>query len=525
MGLPESLDWHGFGNRLVKESKSPTRLRSRPYVSVSPVSGSAVQSLSIYAVPEIKSPGTVARLVHRVWSGEWRLACRSDYVPSSPPPLNSGARETSCLSARAVRALSDSGDFVARSEGGYSTFVTLTLDEAARLRVSRPVAHEVLEKGHAPPWGLPGAVGLLVMPGVKASGQFSWVRLWVRSLAENERPAGAYIDGVRSAGVFCPVVWRPASSVQREASRWFDTISKMRSRGWCAPYLRARTRVDSSGAEWCPVSWLAPGSDESKIDGVDDPLQYCWVAEAPLNDVGEANPHVHVLFRWRVSWELFPAWKSRLERAWGQGFAHIEKIKKPSAASAYLMKAIGYLTKGSDSEAQGFIRGNRYGISRAARAPDWEHVCSWAWGHLSGLLDHAREQWQSVIGPIQSRRDCLSESLAAAREFDCDDKGALAQELFKLRKSLRSAPCWFGRYSVTFACAELADMFVEWCERNGWRMSGRPVGLWLSRFRSAVDESRERESLKKIRKWTVMDWWHAAKESVFYETFERVEVF
>lgn len=91
-------------------------------------------------------------------------------------------------------------------------------------------------------------------------------------------------------------------------------------------------------------------------------LEYVWVAENP----GDGNPHVHLLTDLDVPRDEFQPFCAWLESSWGFGFVHLERIRKPDAAGAYLMKAVNYAAKGA-RVGQGAVYGARYGISSALR--------------------------------------------------------------------------------------------------------------------------------------------------------------
>lgn len=86
---------------------------------------------------------------------------------------------------------------------------------------------------------------------------------------------------------------------------------------------------------------------------------YTWVAENPEDD----NPHVHLLTNLAVPRCEFDDLAAWVEGLWGHGWVKIERIKKPQRAGYYILKAVGYTTKG-EGGTQGTVRGNRYGISR-----------------------------------------------------------------------------------------------------------------------------------------------------------------
>ena len=89
------------------------------------------------------------------------------------------------------------------------------------------------------------------------------------------------------------------------------------------------------------------------------PPVFIWVAENP----GNCNPHVHILTNDKIEYRHFKMWARGLESLWGNGMVHLERIKYSKAAGRYLLKAIGYLAKGTDGN-QGEVVGQRYSVSR-----------------------------------------------------------------------------------------------------------------------------------------------------------------
>ena len=96
------------------------------------------------------------------------------------------------------------------------------------------------------------------------------------------------------------------------------------------------------------------------------PPLFIWVAENP----NDSNPHVHILTTDRIEYRHFRMWARGLEKLWGNGMVHLEKIKYPKAAGRYLMKSIGYLAKGTDGS-QGTVVGQRYGVSRDLKPKEY----------------------------------------------------------------------------------------------------------------------------------------------------------
>ena len=92
-------------------------------------------------------------------------------------------------------------------------------------------------------------------------------------------------------------------------------------------------------------------------------LLYEWVAENP----DESNPQVHLLTDYVSRHRDFREYAAYVESVWGHGFVRQERLRNPKAGAAYLLKAVGYVTKGTQS-GQGAITGNRYGVSCSLRA-------------------------------------------------------------------------------------------------------------------------------------------------------------
>ncbi|ATX79957.1 hypothetical protein Ga0123461_1543 [Mariprofundus aestuarium] len=137
--------------------------------------------------------------------------------------------------------------------------------------------------------------------------------------------------------------------------------------------LEARERLASGettiGAE---ISrFLDAWRSRYRKKGKKQPL-FIWVAENP----NDSNPHVHILTNDKVEYRHFRMWARGLEKLWGNGMVHLEKIKYAKAAGRYLMKAVGYLAKGTDGN-QGSVVGQRYGVSRDLKPKehiDYVHV-------------------------------------------------------------------------------------------------------------------------------------------------------
>jgi len=73
-------------------------------------------------------------------------------------------------------------------------------------------------------------------------------------------------------------------------------------------------------------------------------------------------------------------------------------------AGAYMAKAAGYLTKGSNKDDQGEIKGNRYIISKESRAPDWELYGRYDMGIMPSLIKDAYDYFGYKFGHLFSER-------------------------------------------------------------------------------------------------------------------------
>ena len=423
--------------RLVKAAKSPTPPPDPKPWAIEPGDGPKVKYIDL---PEKCSPapkgvpGAIVVIQFRDWSDEYRIRARVD-KSNSQPPEQFGPRISAMLSDRAARKIAESCAYVGKKQGGYSTFLTLTFTEEQRFRL-------------------------------KVSGKYS-------DIATKEV--------------------RGPTTIQKEVSRFCDSLTKMKQRGWIAEFTIHGRRISC-------IDQAGEALQEPACEN--ESLLYAWVAEVPVNDWGEPNPHVHVMLKWRVSHELFPSWARRIETLWGNGFAHLEKIKDGNAAAAYMMKAVGYLTKGQKSTDQGKVRGNRYGISKQARAPDWITIDQ-SQLHIMGCLiadvhDHlatkyAREYQQRRVLKVR-----LDKAPKGSRQ-----RLNIGRQLHKVRAVLNELPVVASKYQIILRGKAAFYEFMNWAKSPGrwkatvcswlpekgpgenWIKGQRPESLWLHRFRAA----------------------------------------
>lgn len=280
------------------------------------------------------------------------------------------------------------------------------------------------------------------------------------------------------------------TSIQREVSRFMDGLQKMWSRGWKAEFTVNGRKM------YC----VDKNSEIQAEQGQNRELLYVWVAEAPDNDKGEPNPHVHVLINWRVRYALFPAWAKRIESLWGQGVAHIEKIKDSEAAASYMMKAAGYLCKAQGKNDQGEIRGNRYGISAAARAPDWATLSESQLHIMGRLIADVHDHVTTKFGDLYNRRRALNDKLQTA-EKGSKHRHFLGRQLQSVREKIKELPIVASKYQVILKGKAAFYEFMNWAicptkwsanscpwlpekwAGEGYREGDRPDSQWHHEFK------------------------------------------
>ena len=241
-------------------------------------------------------------------------------------------------------------------------------------------------------------------------------------------------------------------------------------------------------------------------------INYVWVAENPdkveviTNGVGEevrtitgTNPHVHMLLDWKVEKLFFRGWAQQIEQLWGNGYAKLEKIRSEQKAAGYLMKALGYMTKGAQTidrntgeiaNSQGRIIGNRYGISSGARAPKWECIAEYDAAIMSRFVANVGQQIQQKQESIKNAIKHIKEKQKDAvnqRARTLNYKNVPAQKrqqlLARLEKQIQSAEstrekleaarqnnAWANKYKITFRNLKQMNAFIENAvTQQGWK--------------------------------------------------------
>lgn len=341
-------------------------------------------------------------------------------------------------------------------------------------------------------------------------------------------------------------------TVQQEVSRFMDALQKMKTRGWTGAKRYPWGEVTCYGKErieritktypWGPVtccdvvavpvgeepspviqfegamcsSQRYPWGEVQCVAEEDEagewvlepfkykrkPVGYCWVVENPVNERGVRNPHVHMLMDWRVKYHEFNAWAHRLERIWGQGYLHLEKIKESEKAGAYIAKAAGYLSKAAGEEHdQGPVRGNRYGIGAFSRAPLWCCVGRYELGIMGHLIADVHDYFSHLYGKDFAKRRQIKEQLETTPKEKRGLRRAIGYRLEKVRDKLNALPAVASKFQLLVKSRDHAREFWHWAagkkesaewlpekpKADSWSPDApRPEGRWYHEFMKSM---------------------------------------
>lgn len=369
-----------------------------------------------------------AHFQKRNWSEEFRIVCTSLTSSSDAPDANTGQRITDSLTSRARGKIIDSGLYMQAVKGGFDAFLTVTLDSEARYKLDNK--HYKKDKGGKkgeviPPMYSPEgellAFELIANEPITASGKFTYIKFDFSTIGEQLSPfmdalgkrhkRGMKFSGtISNTGKGKKYAWGRVDSVGRNDRMYpWGKVSSVGGKG-ISDYriLHKNERLYSFGIVECieTPEVRAYTNKEQQIQAIEcaqeankkPVFDYVWVAEAPqqklgvkaypwgeVESIGYQNYHAHILIRWNVEPIYFHEWAAWIEKTWGKGFVTIERIKNVKAATTYLLKALGYLAKGENTK-QGTIRGNRYNISKYARAEAWENLATHEAQHMYGLI-------------------------------------------------------------------------------------------------------------------------------------------
>lgn len=443
-GAAEIAASEARSNSLVKAPKSPTRENNPEEAMEYAYTRSQAlfkQQMDKHCSYEQKAPvefehartrtpkdalGCKTIIEFREWQEAYRIRTEAECVSGSPPPSQSGVRESDTLTARAATKIAESCEFMHIQNGGFKTFVTGTLSPESRKKLTTLKPVPIEESAHEL---------------IKSAGPFSPIEFKNGELIKSEKiePAGArvYKSTFISDGPCTPIRWELESTVQKEVTRTMDAMQKMYKRGW-------------------------QKKDGTKVDGHENGLPYLWVVEVPDNEHGEPNPHIHMLMGWSVEYKHFHEWAKRIEGIWKHGYFKLEKIKDTSAAGAYMAKAAGYLCKAQDKTDQGTVQGNRYGISKAARAPSWVHVNHAQMHTMGQLIYDVYDHLTVTYGEKYRERKKLNDALTKIPKENNVIRNKIGKRLARVRKELKAVPIRCNKYQLVVTGKAAAMSLFTW---------------------------------------------------------------
>ncbi len=598
-------------NRLVKRTKSPTRPKEPSIEAKQPdiLDKKGKRVLPVTEIEPFYNPtavmddgrsskmykpehgaGKYAVVQYREWSDEYRFSTRVEGASMVAPPEQAGPRVTDMLSSRGAQKISESCYYNSVANGGFTTFLTLTMDTAGRARI---------------------------MPQM-TEGSTTLVKYSKRAKAYI--PDCTWLEQGRQLN---------DQTIQKELSRFLDAAQKMYQRGWSTHYKRLKKSYEDGNA-YTPIVFgdykvqankigrqnktdlgiegntqnIQPGRpftqlsfdegytihksrevkpklpislltnpnpsyeeikkfvpvltnrkfkritekvsfDDGQPNGLYTPvyfadkLHYCWVVEVPKNEQGHDNPHVHMMMRWSVPFEFFPQWARRLEKLWGQGFAHLEKIKEPEKAGSYMAKAAKYMTKGADGTSdQGTVRGNRYGISKHARAPVWVTMFESELGIMGSLIHDMNEHYEQVNSHLTEERKKLNEALQnnksqAKTKASEKSRQAIGRALEKVRNKIKRLPFRTGKYQLIAKGVDAFAGFMLWAttpkeiQPNRFTPHKPPSSIWNPNERpecltvNKIKKRQHRRQFMSLRLFMSDNEWDSVRTE--YDTYQPPE--
>ncbi|MGS0496824.1 hypothetical protein ACU8V4_06295 [Pseudoalteromonas mariniglutinosa] len=533
----------------------------------------------------------------RNWSSDYRVVCTQNTRASDAPDANTGDRVTQTVSSRARGKIVDSGLYMQAVKGGFNSFLTVTLDAKARKKLDEK--HLKKDRGGKAgeiikPWfnvnGEKLVFPLAENNEIIASGRFTLLKYDFSTIGEQLSPFFDALGKMHKRGFVATgqiaktpagkkYSWGKVECVGR-ADRLYSwgKVSSVGGQGHVnSDLMHDNERLYSWGVVECieTCERRAYTNERMELTAIEceqsankkPVFDYLWCAEAPpagdkneskkyswgavecighnerlypwgkVSAVGKQNYHAHVLMRWNVEPVFFHEWASRIEKMWGQGFVTIERIKNAKAAAAYLLKALGYLVKGAEGS-QGEIRGNRYNISKHARAEGWENCATHEAQHMYGLIQEymqgleAKKERKLFKQTELKRTLGTIEKLKNVNKKDFSEKRA--QFIEKLEQKLETVSEKISEISTelngNFARGGVAKFtnesafigFIDWAIGvRGWQLKTS----FLKSSNADIEKEKTEESavnklLKKTRQF-YDDSMNALCD--FYSRFERVD--
>lgn len=446
----------------------------------------------------------------RNWDNSYRIVCTQLTQTSDAPDANTGALFTSKLTSRASGKIVDSGLYMQAVRGGFTTFATITFNATARRALNNCET----------------TIGQQMSPFLDALGKMH-KRGWV-SRNGGEGVAGDKVKignkSVRASGEFTYLKSMGGEKVHTDVMHENERIYQFDGK----PQI-----IKCVGASDKPI------------------FDYVWVAEAPheiietrtypwgqVSSLGHQNYHVHMLMRWNVEHHHFREWAARIESLWGKGFVKLERIKNANAAAKYLLKAVGYMTKGQAGD-QGEIKGNRYNISKSARALPWENCATHEAQHMYGLiqeymqgLEAKRQRKAKVANKLKMTIGEREKQKGLNKGNFSEKRAQFIAKLTERMTALEDKVKGIGReIHGNFARGGMAQFasdnhfleFVNWAIGvRGWRLK---TAFGKCADTNEIEQTRQDESA--INQWLIQTQ-QAVNNSIdslcnWYDRFERVQ--
>ncbi|KPM82657.1 hypothetical protein [Pseudoalteromonas lipolytica] len=529
-----------------------------------------------------------AHFQSRNWCDGFRIVCTQNTRASDAPDANTGDRITQTVSSRARGKIIDSGLYMQAVKGGFNAFLTVTLDEKARKKLNE----KHLKKASG------GKAGDIIKPWydasgeklvfemadnnpIVASGRFSLLKYDFATIGEQLSPFFDKLGKMHKRGFIATgnisktpkckkYPWGKVECIGRNDRLypWGKVQSVGASGRVESDLMHDNERLYSWGIVECieQCEKRAITNERMEVTAIEceqsatkkPVFDYLWVAEAPakkhgsktyewngekhvIECVGEQNYHAHVLMRWNVEPVYFHEWAANIERHWGQGFVTIERIKNAKAAATYLLKALGYMTKGTEGS-QGEIRGNRYNISKYARAEAWENCATHEAQHMYGLIQEymqgleekarrrASKQYElkATIGFIEKQKNINKQTFSEKRLHLIEK---LEQKLETISEKVTEISNEINGNFARGGVAKFADKtaflgFMDWAIGvRGWQLKTAFTKLTNPDIDKEIEAEKQEENIvnKLLRKTRQCYDDSISALCDFYSRYERVD--
>ena len=175
------------------------------------------------------------------------------------------------------------------------------------------------------------------------------------------------------------------------------------------------------------------------------------------------------------------------------------------------------MTKANGQDDQGEVTGNRYGISKVSRAPEWEPFAQSELGTMGKLITEMHKMTMLAYGHLFEERDRLKHELTV---FSKEHKGtriAIGKKLEKVRSLIREIPNVTSKYQIILKGEHAFCRFMGWAIASGWNHSNKPIARLIFEFRK---EYLSTNSLIPPAEylWGDKEWMESISHYSFYES-------